>query len=131
MSSNNQELVERLLSAFEAKDLEAALACFADDAVLFDPHYPTPEMRGKASIREGFEFIFGIVEQPGFTIRRFWTGGHDGALEVDTHHVLADGTEARFPQVFVFEAGDGLIQRLQAYTPYPPPAASGEGGAAA
>jgi len=125
MSPDNRVLVERLLKAFESKDLEAALACFADDALLFDPHYPTPEMRGKAAIRAGFEFIFGIVRQPGFTIRHFWTGDHNGALEVDTHHVLADDTEARFPQVFVFEIGDGLIRRFQAYVPYPPPAAEG------
>jgi ketosteroid isomerase-like protein len=122
MSAENRALAERLLSAFEAKDLEAALACFADDALLFDPHYATPEMRGKAAIQRGFEFILGIVKQPGFSVRHFWTGDDDGALEVDTHHVLADGSEARFPQVFVFEVGDGLIRRLQVYAPYPPPA---------
>ncbi len=88
-------------------------------------------MRGKAAIRAGFEFIFGIVKQPGFTIRGFWMGDHDDALEVDTHHVLADGTEARFPQVIVFEIGDGLIRRLQAYVPYPPPAPPAEGAAPA
>ena len=130
MSADNRALVERLLSAFEAKDLEAALACFADDALLIDPHYPTPEMRGKAAIRAGFDFIFTIVKQPGFSIRHFWTGDDDGALEVDTHHVLADGSQARFPQVFVFEMGDGLVRRLQVYAPYPPPE-RGEGGAAA
>ncbi len=130
MSTDNQALVERLLKAFEAKDLDAALACFADDALLFDPHYPTPEMHGKAAIRGGFEFIFGIVKQPGFTIRHLWSGDQDGDFEVDTHHVLGDGTEVRFPQVFVFEMGDGLIRRLQAYVPYPPPAPR-EGEAAA
>jgi DNA-binding SARP family transcriptional activator/ketosteroid isomerase-like protein len=123
--------VAQALEVCHASDLEAALACFADDALLFDPHYPTPEMRGKAAIRGGFEFIFGIVKQPGFTIRHFWTGDQDGALEVDTHHVLADGTEVRFPQVFVFEIGDGLIRRLQAYVPYPPPAPPAEGAAPA
>jgi ketosteroid isomerase-like protein len=131
MSTDNRELVEWVLRAFEAKDLEAALACFADDALLFDPHYPTPEMRGKAAIRGGFEFIFGIVKRPGFTIRHFWAGDHDSALEVDTHHVLGDGTEVRFPQVFVFEIGDGLFQRFQAYVPYPPPPAPAEGTASA
>jgi len=129
MATDNRALVERLLSAFEAKDLDAALACFADDALLFDPHYPTPEMRGKTAIRGGLEFMFTIVQQPGFTVRHFWTGDDDGALEVDTHHVLADGTEARFPQVFVFETGGGLIHRLQAYVPYPPPASPAEGEA--
>jgi hypothetical protein len=43
---------------------------------------------------------------------------------VDTHHTLADGTKLAFPQVFVGEIdSDGLLRRLQAYLPYPPPAA--------
>jgi ketosteroid isomerase-like protein len=116
-------LVEQLLRAVETKDIEAVLACFADDAVFFDPHYPTPEMRGKVAIRQGLEFAFSVLKQPGFAIRHFWAAENDGALEVDTHHVMQDGVEAHFPQVFVFEMRGDLLGRFQSYVPYPPPAA--------
>lgn len=113
--------VEQLFAAFAAKDLDAVLALFADEAVMFDPHYPTPLMPGKAAIRSGLEWAFGALQQPGLTIRNFWAGENNAAVEVDTHHVMPGGMELNFPQAFVLEWRDGLITRLQAYVPYPPP----------
>lgn len=52
------ELTQQLIAAFETKDLPAALALFADDAVVIDPHYPKTEMKGKAAIKQGFEWAF-------------------------------------------------------------------------
>jgi ketosteroid isomerase-like protein len=125
MSTHIRTLIERGLQAFEQKDAQALTAIFSDDAVFYDPHYPTPEMRGQAAIRQGFEFAFGTLKQPGFTIRNFWGNEHSGVVEVDTHHVLQDGVELRFPQTFVVEERDGLVTRFQAYLPYPPPALAG------
>lgn len=125
MSGTNKELVEQMFGAFEAKDMEAVSAFFADDAVLFDPHYPVPEMKGKAAIEQGCEWAFGNMEKPGFTIRHIWIEGDAGAVEVDTHHVFKGGMELKFPQVFVFETHDGLVTRLQSYVPYGPPGIGG------
>ena len=122
MSNDNRALIERLLRAFEAKNRQETLDCFAEESLLFDPHYPDPAMQGKAAIQQGLEFAFGIVKQPGFEIRQFWSQGQSGAVEVDTHHILQDDSEVRFPQVFVFETQNGLFTRFQAYVPYPPPA---------
>jgi len=115
------DFVQQVFGTFEAKDLEAVMACFADDAVLFDPHYPVPEMRGNDAIRRGLAWGLGNMKQPGFTVRHLWVSGETAAVEVDTHHVFKGGIEARFPQVFVIESRDGLITRLQAYPPYGPP----------
>lgn len=115
--------VEQLFARFAARDLEAVLALFAEEASVFDPHYPAPLMAGKGAIRSGFEWAFGTLQQPGFTIRHFWAGENSAAVEVDTHHMMPGGLELNFPQVFVLEWRDGLIVRLQAYGPYPPPSA--------
>jgi ketosteroid isomerase-like protein len=123
MTVDTQTPIEKLVRAFAAKDLSQALDCFTEDALFFDPHYPQPQMQGKVAIQEGFQFAFGILKQPGFTVRHLWTADNSGALEVDTNHVFQDGSEAHFPQVFVFETRDNLLTRLQAYVPYPPPAA--------
>lgn len=113
--------VEQLFAAFAAKELDAVMAQFAEESIVFDPHYPTPLMTGKAAIRSGFEWAFGALQQPGFTIRNFWAGENNAAVEVDTHHVMVGGVELKFPQAFVLEWRDGLITRLQTYEPYPPP----------
>ena len=68
MTPITRELIGRMFSAFEAKDLEAVLTFFAEDALLYDPHYPAPEMKGKAAIRQGLTWGLGNMEQPRFTI---------------------------------------------------------------
>lgn len=113
---------QALLDAFIAKDKAAILAAFADDGVMIDPHYPQPAMQGKDAISAGLDFSLGFIQQPGFTVRNRWENGTSCVLETDTHHTFINGTEAQFPQVFVFEFAGDLIQRLQAYVPYPPPA---------
>jgi ketosteroid isomerase-like protein len=40
MTTATQSPLHDLLTAFQAKELDAALACFANDAVFVDPHYP-------------------------------------------------------------------------------------------
>ncbi len=120
MEQAGAAVVERLMEAFMALDLEASLDCFTDDAVVYDPHYPVPRMEGIEAIRRGFAWGIGNMEKPGFTVRHFWTDGESGAVEVDTHHVFKGGMELNFDQVFVFETKDGKITRLQSYVPYPP-----------
>lgn len=122
MKTDSRALIETLLHAFVAKDLKIALDCFTDDALFYDPHYPEPQMQGKAAIQEGFQFTFSILKKPGFTIRHFWGDEKSGALEVDTHHIFQDDHEVRFPQMFAFELQNDLLARFQAYVPYPPPA---------
>ena len=47
------QITQGLIEALEAKDLPVALSFFADDAVVIDPHYPQPIMKGKAAIQQG------------------------------------------------------------------------------
>ncbi len=116
----DRTMIDGMLNAFVSKDLEKVLSFFAEDALVYDPHYPVPEMRGKAAIRQGFVWGLDSLKQPGFQIRNCWIDGNKAVVEVDTHHVIRGGMETKFPQVFVFESRDGLITRLQSYVPYPP-----------
>ena len=121
-------LIDRLFRAYEAKDKTAALACYADDVVLVDPHYPGARMEGKAALADSVDWAFENARSLGFTVRHVFLEVGDAddveraVVEVDSHHVWADGTEARFPQLFVFEARDGLVTEVRAYQMYPPPA---------
>ena len=114
-----------MLQAFMAKDLAAALAFFADDAVLIDPHYPQPRMRGKAEIERGFKWGLASLETPGFSIRNRAISDAIEFYEVDTKHKIRLGPTIAFDQVFVVETRAGRIARMQAYEPYPAPGISG------
>ena len=122
------QLLHQVLDRFQEKDIDGVVALFADDGLLFDPHYPPPigpAMAGGAAIREGLSWGLGMLEQPGFAVRHEMTsaaGGGVAAVEVDTNHRLVGGVTLAFPQLFVAEADDDdLLRRLQSYTPYPPP----------
>jgi ketosteroid isomerase-like protein len=117
-----RDILERTFRALESRDRVAALACFAPDAVLFDPHYPQPRMEGIAEIAEGLDWGLSVMKRFGFRTKHVF-GSHDGlsgAFEVDTDHTLNAGQNLKFPQVFVVETRDGLITALRAYEPYGP-----------
>ena len=114
-----------MLQAFMAKDLAAALAFFADDAVLIDPHYPVARMTGRAAIERGLKWGLASLERPGFSIRNRARQGAIEFYEVDTKHKLKIGQTIAFDQAFVVEIRDGKIVRMQAYEPYPAPGIAG------
>ena len=129
MTTTALQRLHDVLDRFQAKDIEGVIALFADDGLLFDPHYPPPvgpAMAGHAAIREGLGWGLGMLEQPGFAVRHELSnieGGRVAAVEVDTNHRLVGGVTLAFPQLFIAEVGDdGLLRRMQSYTPYPPPA---------
>ena len=116
------DLVTSTLATIEAKDLDAMMRLFADDAVLIDPHFPTPRMQGKAAITEGFRGAMTGMQSFGYDIVNYFesANGQGAAVETATHHVVQRGMKLNFPQVFIFEVADGRITRLQAYEPYGP-----------
>ncbi|MDH2445403.1 nuclear transport factor 2 family protein [Amnibacterium sp. CER49] len=117
-----QALVDRNLDAVTTKDAEGVLATFTDDAVLIDPHYPDPEMRGKAAIAAGLGFGFGLMRTFGFDERDYFPSpdGTSVVVHCVCHHVLQGGRPLTFPQVFVVRTRDGLIAHCQAFEPYGP-----------
>ena len=125
MTLLTQAGVERFLQAFMAKDFDAVMAHFADDAVFYDPHYPQPRMVGRAAIARGMRWGMDSLEKPGFTVRKFWADGDTGVVECDTHHIIRGSIAAKFDQVFVLEARGDKLTRLQSYVPYGPHGISG------
>jgi len=117
-----RERIENIFATVETMNLEAVLAFLADDAVVFDPHYPQPHMAGKAAIAEGLRWGFGGMQKMGFPIVNYFEDatGTRAVVEVATAHVLKTGMKLNFPQAFVVETRGDLVTRLQAYEPYGP-----------
>jgi ketosteroid isomerase-like protein len=122
MTDQLRASIERLFAAVEAKDLPAVLAGMTDDALLSDPHYPQPEMRGKSAITKGLTWGFGSIEKFGFTIVHYYetADGRGAVVEVDTNHVVKGGMKLHFPQIFVVDSNGTSITRVKAYEPYGP-----------
>lgn len=117
---DGRALFEGMIAAFSSKDLPKIMSYFADDAILYDPHYPQPHMVGKRAIEQGLAWGISSLEKPGFKVRQIWLDGHSGVAELDTHHLIRGGIESKFDQIFVFEFEGGKFRRLQSYVPYPP-----------
>ncbi len=120
--SQLRAFVEHVFRTVEKMDVQAAVDLFTDDGVLFDPHYPTPKMVGKAAIADGLTWGFGAMKKMGFPIANYFEaeGGQCAAVEIATAHELKNGMKLNSPQMFVIETRDGRISRLQAYEPYGP-----------
>ncbi len=116
------DLVTHTFTAIEAKDLDTMMSLFAEDAVLIDPHFPTLRMQGRAAITEGFRGAIAGMRSFGYTIIHYFESenGQSAAVETATHHIIKQGMKLNFPQVFIFDAVDGHITRMQAYEPYGP-----------
>lgn len=113
------DLLATALRAVEAKDLPTIIELLDDDAVLIDPNYPKPRMVGRAAISDGLRWAFGTVATFGFEPVHAFSSvrGDHAAIEVECHHVLRGGRKLEFSQVFVVDAHDGRLSRLEAYQP--------------
>ena len=118
--------LEAVFKSFESKDIEQIMTHFADDAVLIDPHYPIPEMKGKEMIIKGLIWGLKPLITASFNIEKIWVNGNEGAIKVKTFHVLKGGNKVDIQQVFLFAFNDEKkLTYLQSFVPYRPHGLSG------
>jgi predicted ester cyclase len=53
-----EELVRRLLAAWDARDLDGFMACLTGDVEWYDPAMPSPPARGQAAVRGFADAVF-------------------------------------------------------------------------
>lgn len=121
MAASPREVALELLAALSAKDLDRMNAVLTDDSSVFDPHYPTPLMQGRAAINGNMAWVFGFLKELHWTVLRTWEADDSVVFEVSTAHVMQDGSLLTPPQVFVADVKDGKVTRWQSFLPYPPP----------
>ena len=122
MHTSLHNLISHTFATVEAKNLDAMMSVFAEDAIVIDPHFPTPRMQGKAAITQGLRGAMAGMRSFGYTILNYYESenGQGAAVETATHHVVKQGMKLNFSQVFIFDVADGRITRMQAYEPYGP-----------
>lgn len=113
--------IESAFKAFESLTMDRILDIFADDAVLFDPHYPDPRMVGKKNIFKGIKWGLESLSRTRFFPIKIWIDGHEAAAKVETNHVFKSGEKIHFIQVFIFKVNsEKKFTLIESYSPYKP-----------
>jgi steroid delta-isomerase len=117
-----RDLARRSQAAAGAKDREAWLGLFTENAVVEDPVGPSPldpggcGHRGAAAIASFYDKVIGRVDQMRFEIERSYLCGDEVADVGSIHITLPGGHSAQVRGVFTYRS-DGVdkIAALRAY----------------
>jgi ketosteroid isomerase-like protein len=102
-------VVERLLAAINAHDLEAMVACFADDYVNEWPAHPQRGFRGRAQVRQNWSQIFAGVPDLQARLPRMAVDGDTVWTEWDIAGTRGDGAAFLMRGVSIFGVADGRL----------------------
>jgi ketosteroid isomerase-like protein len=108
-------VAERLVAAMNARDIEAFVACFAEDYDSEQPAHPDRAFRGSDQVRANWSAVFDGV--PDFTAELVATAS-DGATEWSEWHwrgTHSDGTKLDMAGVIVAGVSDGLLRWARLY----------------
>lgn len=109
-------VIDRLADAVNARELEAIVACFADDYVLEAPCHPARSFRGRDQVRRNWAAMLGAV--PNLSARivaraidgdTFWTEWEMTGTRG------ADGGAHEMCGVFVFRVADGVVRSARMF----------------
>jgi steroid delta-isomerase len=114
-SAAMRTLVTRYFAATRAMDLDAWLACFADDALSHDP-YGAPPIQGKDGLRKFFLSDTTAFNEIGFTENFAIVTGNRAAVKFTARGIGTNGQAATCEGIDIFEANDrGTIQTMWGY----------------
>ena len=108
-------VVERLLDATNRHDLEALVACFAEDYELTAPSHPERGFSGNARVRQNWQTIFGAVPDIAVELVSAAVDGEVVWTEQEMRGRRRDGEPHLLRGVFIFRVSEGLIRQGRMY----------------
>jgi ketosteroid isomerase-like protein len=108
--SDAREWLDRLIRATNAHDLDALVACFADDYVNVTPTHPSRGFTGSGQVRRNWQQIFAAVPDVRAQVVAAAVDGNTAWTQWDMCGTRLDGSAHRMAGVIVFEVVDGLAQ---------------------
>jgi ketosteroid isomerase-like protein len=110
-----QQVVDRLVSATNAHDLDALVACFAEDYCNETPVHPARGFIGRDQVRRNWEQIFAFVPDVHAEVVQCATEGDTAWTEWDMTGTRPDGSAHHMAGVIVFGVGEEMVQRARFY----------------
>ncbi len=108
-------VVERLLEAINAHDLDAMVACFADDYVNEWPAHPQRGFQGNAQVRHNWSQIFAGAPDLRARLPRIAVDGDTVWTEWDMSGTRRDGTAFLMRGVAIFGVAQGRLASVRFY----------------
>jgi ketosteroid isomerase-like protein len=109
----SMEIVERLFSTVERKDVDAYLACFTEDAEYKAGNFPA--VFGHQAIREFAAQIIPLFNQVEHKVKNSWQNGDTIISEMDLVYHRKDGKVVTVPCVDIVQLENGKVKSLRAY----------------
>ena len=112
---SSREVIDRLVTATNAHDLDALVGCFSEDYVNETPVHPARGFRGNAQVRSNWQQIFAFV--PDIEARVLRSSGSGGEIwsEWQMLGTRRDGSAHQMAGVVIFAIADGLIRHARFY----------------
>lgn len=110
-----QEMVDRLVQATNDHDLDALVACFAEDYENETPVHPGRSFRGREQVRRNWEQIFAFVPDLRAEVTRSTIDGETAWTEWQMTGTRRDGTTHRMCGIVLFGVRDGVAQWARFY----------------
>jgi hypothetical protein len=103
-----EEVVQRQLHAYNARSLQAFMACYAEDVECFSPPQAEPVLSGRAALSAHYAANhFHLPALRAELVNRMVLGN-----KVVDHERVTGVRDAPFEAAVVYEVQDGLIRRV-------------------
>ena len=114
-NDDTMAVLQRLLTALNAHDLDALVACFADDYVNETPAHPQRGFRGSGQVRTNWTQLFAGVPDLRALVSRTAVDGETLWTEWDISGNRRDGTAFLMRGVVIFGMADNAIASARFY----------------
>jgi hypothetical protein len=109
-ASSPAEVIQAQVDAYNAHDVQAFAACYADDASVIDLSGKRPDVKGQAALKQAFAFLGKVPGDFGVDIVRRVVNG-SVVIDLEHPHGLPPGKHAP-DSLAVYEVRNGKIARL-------------------
>lgn len=113
--NGTRSLVGRLLQATNDPDIEALVACFAEEYRNETPAHPARSFSGRGQVRRNWEQIFGSVADLHAEVLRSAIDGDTAWTEWEMTGTRRDGTAHEMRGVVLFGVREGVAQWARFY----------------
>jgi hypothetical protein len=110
-----EALLDRLVDAVNAHDLEALVACFASGYRNETPAHPARGFTGSGQVRRNWSRLFSGIPDIGAQVLRRAIDGETAWTEWELRGTRTDGVRQLMRGVMIFTARDGLLTGARFY----------------
>lgn len=119
MATVARQIVDKMFRAFGAKDVDAVVDTFSDDAVLIyhgTQVMPAAKFQGKDGARMFFEFNINALDVVFFNTNEFVEEGNTLIVLGNEHFISRqDGAHLKNAWVQIYTITDGLISKMEEF----------------